>query len=203
MLSVNKVFDTKHKEEKIKTFQTGTTARSARDAMKAGVNPVIVIQPATGRNEAKVNGQKPPVRLDNQISGHAVNSRVNNQAQVMRDVIISGIQVQPAPCKDKEAVKESPLKFCRLTEFIGLLRRHYSMGTVDGVMKDDNGNPIKAWFTIKEVCELARDKGFDLTQAQAESYLNLLVRKGYAEARENFHSIEYRRRTCYFDDLVA
>ncbi len=53
-----------------------------------------------------------------------------------------------------------------------------------------NGEPVKSWFTIPEVIEIAKNQGYELTTAKARAFLDKLISKRYIET-DNY---KYRRR---------
>lgn len=97
-----------------------------------------------------------------------------------------------------EPIKENIPSYrqCNLKDFYSVIRLSFGMG-IDYAMKDDNGAPLKSWFTIDDVVKASKKKGFLLMASQAKNYLESFVRQNYFEKRESISGIEYRRKTWF------
>ena len=111
--------------------------------------------------------------------------------------------VERKPVSDKKTDFSEPLKEnissyrqCNLKDFYSVIRLSFGMG-IDYAMKDDNGTPLKSWFTIDDVVNALKEKGFLLMAGQARNYLEDFVRQNYFETRENISGTEYRRKTWF------
>ena len=115
--------------------------------------------------------------------------------------ISSTIDKQPKPEIKQEPVKEKVitpiLKPCSCSEFVGnVIRLAFGMGK-DYAMKDDNGNYLKAWFTVDEAVEAASAKGYTISKQQAQAYLDFCVKENYFKVKDTLEGRKYQRRNWW------
>ena len=91
----------------------------------------------------------------------------------------------------------SLLQACSLYIFMReIVMNHFGMG-YDYAFNDWEGNPMKSWFTIADVIEMAKSQGSRLSVAEAKAYLDKLIKQGYIET-DNY---KYRR-CALFDERM-
>ena len=88
-----------------------------------------------------------------------------------------------------ESSNTPSLQECSLYVFMkGIIMQKFGMGYDYAI--EINGEPVKSWFTIPELIEIAKNQGYELTTAKARAFLDKLISKRYIET-DNY---KYRRR---------
>ena len=114
----------------------------------------------------------------------------------------------PVPVKEKSPSflpYRQELKHCSLKDFVfNVLQYSFGMGH-DYAFNDENGKPLKSWFTVQEAVEAAQARGYSLLDTQAQAYLDILLSKKfegipYFEKREELSGVQYRR--CVFVYMI-
>ncbi len=87
-----------------------------------------------------------------------------------------------------------PLQACNLYSFMRrIVIDKFGMG-LDYAFIGWEGEPLKAWWTLNDVLDMAKTQGYSLTAEQATRYLDNLIRRRYIETKDG----KYRR--CAFWD---
>ena len=113
------------------------------------------------------------------------------EPQPQPESIYSGMNIYRASYQGEE---------CTINDFCRVITNTYSAGNTDIIYERNNPSWCQVWFTVKEVTETVKGRGFAITETRAQEYLNRLLqdKRRLIEAREDmFRGIEYRRVTLW------
>ncbi len=150
--------------------------------------------------------------LDPQLMAELFGTRENKEAEPIKEKVnnIFSLEAEPAtaPQPQPESIYSGMKIYrasyqgeeCTINDFCRVITNTYSAGNTDIIYERNNPSWCQVWFTVKEVTEEVKTRGFAITETRAKEYLTLLLqdKRRLIEAREDiFRGIEYRRVTLW------
>ena len=154
--------------------------------------------------------------LDPKLMAELFGTRENKEAEPIKEKAnnIFSLEAEPAPVNSPAQVITEPqpqpesiysdMKIyraryqgeeCTIRDFCRVITNSYGAGDMDTIVDRNSPSWCQVWFTVKEVTETVKGRGFAITETRAQEYLNRLLRdkRRLIEAREDmFRGREYR-----------